>query len=84
MDKKSKTNVDGYSIYPIHRSISGIRRRPRKMDLITMPEDLKASLNNIALSIFVDCVNVGIPLQDAVLAVYLSGLEHGHELRKDT
>lgn len=29
------------------------------------------------LSIFTDAVNVGNSFQDALLAVYLSGLEHG-------
>jgi len=36
-------------------------------------------LQKIAMEIFVDCTNVGVPFQEAIGAVYLSGLNHGHK-----
>jgi len=38
---------------------------------------------NLALSIFADCSNVGIPFQESLLAIYLSGLQHGCEITKE-
>jgi hypothetical protein len=40
-------------------------------------------LEEIAVSIFCDCANVGVPFGRAFLAVYLSGLEHGSTGTRD-
>ena len=48
-----------------------------------MSDGAKDELARIAMSIFADCTNVGVPFQDAILAVYLSGLHHGSEASKD-
>ena len=47
------------------------------MKAISLPDDLKNNITVIALSIFTDCVNDGKTFQDAILAVYLSGIHHG-------
>lgn len=52
-------------------------RPPLRMSAIHLPPDLREGLASIALSIFADMVNDGKPFQDALLAVYLSGLQHG-------
>lgn len=67
------------TIHVIHPSIRrwAGARRPHGMSQIVMDEDTLADLTGIALSIFADCANVGVPFQDAILAVYLSGLHHG-------
>jgi hypothetical protein len=80
-------------IHPIHHSIYGLpvlgRPRawikPRNMGRIKLPDDdMRVGLTQVALEIFADCTNVGVPFQDALLAIYLSGLQHAHEiLRKD-
>lgn len=48
-----------------------------------MPCELSEGLTQIAIDIFTDCVNVGVPFQEALCAVYLSGLEHGHTITKE-
>jgi len=76
-------------IHPIHHSlyharvIGGpkVRLKPRNMAKCKMPSEAhREALTNIALEIFADCTNVGVPFQDALLAIYLSGLEHGHTI----
>ena len=65
----------------IHRSLLPRQiRKPRNMERLRMDEATRETLHEVCMSIFVDCTNVGVPFQDAVLAVYLSGLEHGLRL----
>lgn len=73
------------TLHPIHHSIWGKRGfRPRNMDRWKPPSpEHKDAAMNVALSIFADCSNVGIPFQEALLAIYLSGLEHGYTIAKD-
>lgn len=63
---------------PVHHSLAGrAPRTPNKMERINLPHELRDGLTQIALDIFVDASNAGHPLQAAVLAVYLSGIQHG-------
>jgi hypothetical protein len=67
-------------IHPMHRSMNGSQfwtRAPARMKVVEIPDDLKMDITKIALSIFTDCVNSGKTFQDSILAVYLSGLDHG-------
>lgn len=67
-------------IRPMHRSMNGSQfwsRAPVGMKAIDIPDELKQDITKIALSIFTDCVNSGKTFQDAILAVYLSGIDHG-------
>lgn len=41
------------------------------------------ALAEIAMSTFVAMTNAGAPLQEAVLAVYVSGLDHGARTARD-
>lgn len=41
------------------------------------------ALTAIAMDIFADCANVGVPFQESLLAIYLSGLQHGSEISKE-
>jgi hypothetical protein len=50
------------------------------MDSVKAPPELVKTLTNIALSIWADCCNANQPFQSALLAVYLSGLQHGKHL----
>lgn len=52
------------------------------MERIRVPTELHEGLANIALSIFTDCANAGQPFQTALLAIYLSGLQHGSAARR--
>lgn len=73
------------TIQPLHYSVHGLRRTPRNMTTITMPSpEMKETLTQVALDIFTDCANAGVPFQEALLAVYLSGLQQGfdHETSK--
>ncbi len=72
-------------INPVHFSLyellkKGYRVRPREMTKLSVPRELSYGVTQIALDIFTDCTNVGVPFQDAICAVYLSGLEHGHQI----
>jgi hypothetical protein len=70
--------------YSLRRKIAkGRSVLPRDMERIQVPIELSDGLAEIALSIFADCVNVGATLQDAILAVYLSGLQHGNTISKE-
>lgn len=71
------------AITPLHyslRSPAQHRRRPQKMASMRLPHDLSAAATGVALEIFADCTNAGLPFQDALLAIYLSGLEHGRAI----
>ena len=71
-------------LHPIHFSVYGRRGfRPRNMDYARgIDRDMKDALMNVALLIFADCTNVGVPFQNALLAIYLSGLQHGSAIAK--
>lgn len=70
-------------LHPIHFSVYGRSGfRPRNMERGAISRDMKDGLLNIALSIFADCTNVGVPFQDSLLAIYLSGLQHGSGIAK--
>ncbi len=72
------------SIGPIHHSIRPTSiRTPYNMDRIVIPREMVEAMDAIALDIFADCTNVGVPFQDCLTAIYLSGLEHGSTLRKE-
>lgn len=71
-------------LHPIHHSIAGQARLPNKMDRIKAPPEMIDALTRIALDIWTDCSNAGHPFQSALLAVYLSGLQHGSALRTET
>jgi len=71
------------SIGPIHHSVIGKRILPRDMDRAKMDRDNYEGAVNIALSIFADCTNVGVSFQDALLAIYISGLNHGATITKE-
>lgn len=43
--------------------------------------EVTEAATKIALDIFTDCTNVGVPFQEALLAIYLSGLQHGSALK---
>lgn len=64
-------------LFPIHRSISGQPRKPQTMDRMRVPNELKSALTSQALEIFTVCCNAGQPIQEALLAVYLSGMSAG-------
>ena len=73
------------TINPIHSSLyPRAVRKPRNMDYARLPDGAKDDLSRIAMSIFADCTNVGVPFQDAILAVYLSGLCHGSASGKES
>ncbi len=71
---------------PMHKSMlgsQGWRRTPVNMSCMEIDEDTKMAVTEIALSIFTDCINSGKTFQDAILAIYLSGLENGAEASKE-
>jgi len=53
------------------------------MDKVKIGWEPKQAMTKVALSIFTDVTNLGYSFQDAVLAIYLSGLQHGAALRSE-
>jgi hypothetical protein len=70
-------------INPIHPSMRGKQRTPYGMSPAQVGCDLHQTATQVALSIFTDCTNAGMPLQDVLLAIYLSGLHHGAEIERE-
>ena len=72
-------------LQPVH---SSIYRRPRRdapnMDRISMPAGMREGLTQIALDIFTDVANGGHSMQDALLAIYISGMQHALAARAIT
>lgn len=64
---------------PLHQSVRRLRgmSTPINMSAVTLTPEQSEVLQRIALSIFTDCSNRGVAFSDALMAVYLSGLEHG-------
>jgi hypothetical protein len=65
-------------LHPINPGVLRPSRvKPRNMTSLAMDAELRMGLEKIALGIFVDASNAGLPFQRALLAVYLSGIDHG-------
>lgn len=64
---------------PLHQSVRRLRgmNTPINMTAIMLKPEQSEAMQRIALSIFADCSNRGLAFSDALMAVYLSGLEHG-------
>lgn len=56
---------------------------PKDMTKIHLEPEIADKLSKIAIDIFVDMSNYGKGFSAALLAVYLSGLEHGAEATKN-
>ena len=54
-------------------------RAPPKFSTVSIPIDLRRDIEMLAVGIFTDMVNSGHSVQAAILAVYLSGVNHGIE-----
>jgi len=65
-------------LMPVHFSLlKRGRGSPRNMDRMSIPSEVSESITSVVLSIFTDASNANLSLQEALLAVYLSGLQHG-------
>lgn len=73
------------ALYPAHHSVAGARilPRPQGMDRVRIPHEIRATLSNVALDIFTDMSNSNRSFQDALLAIYLSGLAHGSDIARE-
>lgn len=52
--------------------------RPATMERIKLPPGLKEDLGELVINVFTAASNAGQTFQEALLAVYLTGLENGH------
>jgi hypothetical protein len=61
------------------------RWRPRPMGMDSQPVDAAQyiAVQTVALDIFADCTNAGMPLQDTLAAIYYSGVHHTLETLKE-
>jgi hypothetical protein len=51
--------------------------KPRTLTRLTMPLGTKECLGGLATSVFTEASNAGQTFQEALLAVYMTGLENG-------
>jgi len=51
--------------------------KPRTLTRLTMPIETKQCLGGLATSVFTEASNAGQTFQEALLAVYMTGLENG-------
>jgi len=65
---------------PVHFSLMNKTRVPHEMTALNVSHEHKAALTKVALDIFVDASNVGVAFQNAILAVYLSGIDCGRSI----
>ena len=70
-------------VHAPHFSTVGLRINPRNMERLPCTHDQSAALMNVALELFADVCNSGHTFQEALFAVYLSGLQHGSALAKE-
>lgn len=68
---------------PVHFSARDKRMLPRNMSRLAVSNEHYEAAVRVALDIFADCTNSGASFHDALLAVYLSGLQHGQALSKE-
>lgn len=59
------------------RTRSSRTYRPASMDEIALDNETRIGLTNVAVGIFTDASNAHRSFQECLLAVYLSGLNHG-------
>ena len=59
------------------------RLKPRDLDHVTMPPGAKEALGGHAIGVFTAASNAGATFQEAMLAVYLTGLENGHAAARE-
>lgn len=57
-------------------------RKPINMHRLDLKPEQYKLLQEQALSIFVDCSNAGLPLQDSLAAILASGIDWGLHLTK--
>lgn len=69
-------------LHPVHSSIPPGGKLPRGMTRARLTEEQCHFLDHFALSIFADCVNAGRTFQEALAAIYLSGMENGIAMTK--
>ena len=71
-------------LIPVHHSIAcgTWLRTPQCMDRMSLDHETREALTRVALAIFTDMTNANLPFQNALTSIYLSGLQHGHEMAK--
>ena len=66
---------------PNHLQTSGENHRfrltPNKMEYMEIETGHRAAFERIALDVFIDVSNAAFSFREALLAVYLTGLQHG-------
>ena len=64
-------------MHPPSEAFRRIGRPPFGMSSMVLPREHHEMMMDVALGIWTAMVSNGRSLQDAILAVYLSGVEHG-------
>ena len=64
-------------------NLSGVRVGPSDMGRVYMTNDGAETVQRIACDVFTDCVNSGLTFQEALSAVYLTGVENAISAKKD-
>lgn len=68
-------------LHPVHFSVRGRNVIPRDMERFPCEPEVHDALTRVACNIFTDVSNAGHSFQDALTAIYLSGLMHGAHVK---
>ena len=81
-----KLSKDRHTLHPLHYSMQPhLRRMPNDMTrLRDVDPEIMRGMDGIALSIFTDCANAGVPFHQILTAIYLSGLQHATAIADET
>jgi hypothetical protein len=72
------------TLHPVHVSVVKRGRiSPNRMARISMPDEMRETMTRVAIDIFTDMSNANHSFQDALLAIYLSGLQHAHAITSE-
>ena len=60
--------------------LEGQSSKPRSFDKINITKEQRAWLEGESLDIFTECANAGIPFREALMAIFISGINLGIQL----
>jgi hypothetical protein len=72
------------TLQPQHSSTLNNSIKPKGMDVTKIPTDARRFVEAEALSIFTTMTNSGASLQQALTAIFLSGMSAAHGIKEST
>lgn len=68
----------------VHDSVRPkLKIQPKNMDKVFLETEHSKALSDIAASVFEDCSKSGMSFNDVLLSIYLTGMDHGLNAKRD-